>query len=67
MKGVPLENLSLIKQQLSLSVFRGFLNFVLVLSFLTSYFLEVDVISILMISIAILIVHIVLCLLFNYK
>ena len=60
MKGVPYKNCSLIKKRLSLSVFRGFLNFILVLSILTKYFLEVDVI-------AILIVSIVLCLLVSYE
>ena len=38
-----LQTQALIKKHLSLSVFGDFLNFILVLSFLTSYFLEVDV------------------------
>ena len=42
MKGANLEKLFLNQVNLSLSVLRGFLNFILVLSFLTSYFLEVN-------------------------
>ena len=51
MKGIPYKNCFLIKWHLSLSIFRGFLNFILVLSFLTSYlFLKHNCLSIIIIS-----------------